>query len=252
MGQSGAGAAPAWGARRRGAGRSNARWRWRPIARTSCCWRRGSSRPAATWTRAWRSCVAPSPRTRPTCVRAFALVEELERAGQGDGDDEVTRLLDDLIARVPANLAVVVERARVAARRSDAVRARDSVMRLDADVGRLAGHRARAAAAASARRLPLTQWPDAVRSAALLRNVLARVPAFTEGLGQIRTPAELVGQPLSRFVVLAPPSARPSPPDTALSFSAEPLRAGGGAGPLAGAARRWRANRRSPPPRRPA
>ena len=161
----------------------------------------------------------------PADVRAgFALVEELERAGQGDPGDEVTRLLDDLIARVPANLAVVVERARVAARRSDAVRARDSVMRLNAmsagwpaiALEQLNGLRQAVAAG---------EWQDAVRSAALLRNVLARVPAFTEGLGQIRTPAELVGPALSRFVVLASPSARPSPPDPALSFAAEPLRA---------------------------
>ena len=139
----------------------------------------------------------------------FALVEELERAAQGDGGDEVTRLLDDLIGRVPSNLAVVVERARVAARRSDAARARDSLMRLNAmsagwpaiALEQLSGFRQAVAAG---------EWQDAVRSAALLRNVLARVPAFTEGLGQIRTPAELVGQALSqRRLESAPPPRGP-------------------------------------------
>ena len=107
----------------------------------------------------------------------------------------------------------------MAARRADAARARDSVMRLEAlsagwppiALEQLAGLRQAVAA---------SQWTDAVRSAALLRNVLARVPAFGEGLGQVRTPAELVGQPLTRFVALAAPMSRPSAPDTALSLYA--------------------------------
>ena len=115
-----------------------------------------------------------------TDLRArFALVEELDRAGQADAGDEVPRLLDDLLQQAPSNLAVVVERARMAARRADAERARDSVMRLEAlsagwppiALEQLAGLRQAVAA---------SQWTDAVRSAALLRNVLARVPAFGE------------------------------------------------------------------------
>ena len=158
-----------------------------------------------------------------TDLRArFALVEELDRAGQADAGDEVPRLLDDLLRQAPSNLAVVVERARLAARRADAARARDSVMRLETlsaewppiALEQLAGLRQAVAA---------SQWTDAVRSAALLRNVLARVPAFGEGLGQVRTPAELVGQPLTRFVALAVPMSRPSAPDTALSFTPEAL-----------------------------
>ena len=165
----------------------------------------------------------------PTDLRArFALVEELDRAGQADTGDEVPVLLDGLINRVPSNLAVVIERARLAARRADAERARDSLMRLNAlaagwpeiALEQLAGLRQAVAA---------SQWPDAVRSAALLRNVLARVPAFGESLAQVRTPAELVGQPLTRFVALAAPMSRPSTADTALAFTAEPLGAAEGA-----------------------
>jgi tetratricopeptide (TPR) repeat protein len=157
---------------------------------------------------------AADPRAR------FALVEELDRAGLADTGDEVPGLLDGLLDRAPANLAVLVERARMAARRADAGRARDSVMRIEAlsagwpeiALEQLAGLRQAVAT---------SQWPDAVRSAALLRNVLARVPAFGEGLAQVRTPTELVGQPLTRFAALAPPMSRPSAPDLALSFAAE-------------------------------
>src|SRR5687768_7252619 len=63
----------------------------------------------------------------PSSLRArFALMEEIERAGQSD-PAEVTALLDDLVQRAPSNLALIVERARVAAQRQDAARAADSV-----------------------------------------------------------------------------------------------------------------------------
>ncbi|HEY6509950.1 MAG TPA: tetratricopeptide repeat protein, partial [Vicinamibacterales bacterium] len=47
----------------------------------------------------------------PTDLRArFALVDELERAGQDAAGAEVLELLDDLVTRAPTNLAVIVER----------------------------------------------------------------------------------------------------------------------------------------------
>ena len=46
----------------------------------------------------------------------------------------------------------------------------------------------------------------------------------------MRTPAELIAEPLTRFVVLASPPA-PVAADTSLTFTAEPLRAVEGAGP---------------------
>ncbi len=156
----------------------------------------------------------------PSNLRArFALVEEIERAGQAD-PAEVTTLLDDLVQRAPSNLALIVERARVAAQQQDARRAADSVMKLEAlasgwpplAVEQLGGLRSAVAAG---------QWTDAVRAAALLRNVLARVPAFGEGLGQVRTPAELVAPPVTTFIALTPPRARPAQPDAGLAFTAE-------------------------------
>jgi len=156
----------------------------------------------------------------PSSLRVrFALVEEVERAGQTNGT-EVIGLLDDLVRRAPANLALVVERARVAAQRQDEARAADSVMKLEALAG---GWPPLAAEQLNGLRdaVRARQWTDAVRSAALLRNVLARVPAFGEGLGQVRTPAELVAPPLSSFIALVPPRSRPAAPDGGLAFTAE-------------------------------
>jgi tetratricopeptide (TPR) repeat protein len=156
----------------------------------------------------------------PTSLRIrFALVEEIERAGQAEGT-ELIGLLDDLVAQAPTNLALVVERARVAAQRQDADRAADSVMKLEALAG---GWPPLAAEQLNGLRRAVNagQWTDAVRSAALLRNVLARVPAFSESLGQVRTPAELVAPPLTAYVTMTAPRARPAPPDAGLAFTAE-------------------------------
>jgi tetratricopeptide (TPR) repeat protein len=155
----------------------------------------------------------------------YALVEEIERAGSGGSDEEVTALLDDVARRAPQNLAILVERGRLAARRQDAARSTEVLARLEelapgwpeTAMQQLAGFRN----AVRAR-----QWTDATRAAALLRNVLARVPAFSEGLGAVRTPAELVTPPFMTFVSLRSPTAEPAAPDEGLSFAlqaTEPL-----------------------------
>ncbi|HXH24435.1 MAG TPA: FG-GAP-like repeat-containing protein, partial [Vicinamibacterales bacterium] len=163
-----------------------------------------------------RRAVALNPRG----LRArFALAEEIERAG-GAGD--ARPLLDELVALAPGNLAVLLERARVAARHGDADRLRDSVRRLGE-------HRAGWPPIAMeqfdglARAAEAGSFADAQRSAALLRNVLARVPAYTESLAAVRIPTELIADPLMRFVALLPPPATPSPPDLAVRYSLEPL-----------------------------
>src|SRR5690606_37242817 len=118
----------------------------------------------------------------PRGLRArFALAEELERAGSSASDDEAQALLDELLELVRENLAVLLERTRVAAKRSDAARLRDSVSKIEghADgwppiaIEQLEGLQ---------RAVAEGNFQNAARSTTLLRNVLARVPAFTESL----------------------------------------------------------------------
>jgi tetratricopeptide (TPR) repeat protein len=159
----------------------------------------------------------------------FALADELQRAGTPEADAEAAALYDALVALVPSNLAVLLERARLAAKVSDKARLDDSVTRIAAqsagwpEIAReqLAGLRDAAAAG---------RFPDAARSTTLLRNVLARVPAFSESLAAVRTPAELIAAPLDRFVALQPVTARPAAADAALTFTQERL---AGSTPLA-------------------
>jgi len=64
----------------------------------------------------------------PRGLRAhFALAEELTRLSTNEADVEAQGLLDELVKRAPTNLAVLIERARLAARRKDAARLRESI-----------------------------------------------------------------------------------------------------------------------------
>jgi hypothetical protein len=124
-------------------------------------------------------------------------------------------LLDQLVRLSPDNVAAVPERARVAAKPSD-VDAQESIASLETS-GRLAVEQYRALQRAAA----ASDFPEAARSVAVLRNVLLRVPAFREDLLAIRTPAELIADPFDRFLSLPGSTSRPSPPDLALTFSPE-------------------------------
>ena len=152
----------------------------------------------------------------------FALAEELERGGGPTGDADAQQVLEEVLTLQPDNLAVVIERARLAARRGDAALLQDSVRRLDVYAGGwstqvLEQYRSLQQAAAS------SNVAEAARATTFLRNVLAPVPAFRESVLAIRTPAELIADPFDRFLRLPPPSPVPSPPDRGLTYGSEPL-----------------------------
>ena len=152
----------------------------------------------------------------------FALADELQRTGTPAADAEAATLYDALVTRAPANLAVLLERARLAAKAGDPARLTDSVSRVAMQASGwppVAQEQLTALQGATA----AARFPDAARSTTLLRNVLARVPAFSESLAAVRTPAELIAAPLDRFVALEPASPRPAPADTGLAFTRQPL-----------------------------
>jgi tetratricopeptide (TPR) repeat protein len=153
----------------------------------------------------------------------FALAEELSRLGSVAADKEAQTLLDELAARAPDNIAIQLERARLAAKLRDAQRLRESV----AAVGRDAASwpmQAREQFAAVQKVASDGNFEEAPRATTILRNVLAPVPAFSESLTAARTPAELIAEPFDRFLVLASPPATPAPADASLAFASEPLR----------------------------
>jgi tetratricopeptide (TPR) repeat protein len=152
----------------------------------------------------------------------FALAEELERAGTPESAAEALRLLDELSDLAPDNIAVRLESARAAATRGDAPRLNDAVARLQTastawpPIAAEQYEGLRAAASAG-------DFALAARSTALLRNVLARVPAYAADLSAVRTPAEIVAEPFEQFLALAPPVSMPAPPDMSLAYATELL-----------------------------
>jgi hypothetical protein len=157
----------------------------------------------------------------------FALAEELSRLNTPEADKEAQTLLDELAARGPMNLAIQLERARLAAKLRDAQRLRESVEAIGRDAASWP-EQAKEQFAVVQKAAAEGNFDDAPRATTILRNVLAPVPAFSESLLAVRTPAELIAEPFNRFLVLASPPATPSVPDTKLTFAAEPLGAASG------------------------
>jgi len=150
----------------------------------------------------------------------YALAEEVERAGAANADAEAQQLFENILKARPGNLAVVLERARLAAKRGDGASLDEAVRVLDpltagwpaSAVEQYHGFQTAVAA---------KNYQDAARSVAFLRNVLVRVPAFRESLAAVRTPTELIAEPFETFLKLPSPSARPSPIDEGLTFTQE-------------------------------
>ncbi len=151
----------------------------------------------------------------------FSLVHEVERQGEPDSEVEALRLAALLMERQPENLVVLLEHARLAAKRGDAQALGDSVAR----IGRLMPS---LPPGAQAKFRDLEQEAQAnPRSAArgvlFLRNVLVQTPAFRKNLAAVETPLAAVGEPITQFLRLAVPAPTPSPPDESTSFLAQPI-----------------------------
>ena len=152
----------------------------------------------------------------------YALAEEIERAGGANADAQAQQLFEQILQIRPDNLAVILERARLAAKRRDAPSLLDSMRRLDTVS---AGWPAPAAEQYRAlqQAVEARNFTDAARGVAFLRNVLVRVTTFRESLAVVRTPSELIFEPFERFLKLPSPSPNPSPADDGLVFSRGPL-----------------------------
>jgi tetratricopeptide (TPR) repeat protein len=156
----------------------------------------------------------------PSNVQArTALIEEIENAAGPDADAEAQQLLEAVVTQQPDNVAVIVERARLAAKRGEADLLRESIARIEpftatwpADVVEQFRAVQQAAQQAPA---------DAALEIAFLRNVLAQVPAFLESRREVMASAELVASPFTEFVRMTVARNTPAESDLAVSFTAD-------------------------------
>ena len=152
----------------------------------------------------------------------FALAQELEQSGGDDDLVEAQRLLEDILDRLPENLAVLVAHVRLASARGDDAAATDTVGRLTA-LGTDWPESPRAQLDALAAAIAEGDPQRAGRAAALLRNVLVRVNAFLESQALVSVSAGLVAEPLTSFLRLPSPSPTAAPVDATLNYTVEPL-----------------------------
>ena len=158
----------------------------------------------------------------------YALAQETERRGTETSDGEAQAVLERILEAQPANLAVLLDVARLAAKRGDL----DALRRA---VGGLAGNSTGWPEEAKQQLASLQQTAAgenpraAAAQSAFLRNVLARVPAYRQSVNAVKTPAEFVGDPFLKFIRLPSPGSAPAPPDTAIQFVVEPFPGEGGA-----------------------
>ncbi len=154
----------------------------------------------------------------PQNVRAiYALAEQVETY-RGEGASEQVRSLIDAILEIrPNNLAVIVERARLAALEGDEAALAETIDRLEAS-SRDWSTEAQEQLTAVRQALESGRMDAVATELTFFSNVLKREPAYRESIAAVRTqtgqPTELIGS----FLALQPPPHRPAPPDESLSF----------------------------------
>lgn len=153
---------------------------------------------------------------------AYALGEEIERQGDPNSETEFQQVLQKILATQPANLAALLELARVAAKRSDADTLKSTVAQITARSSSWPPEvqqelfMVQAAAAGTDLRAAATRTT-------FLRNVLMRVPEYRQSLSVIKAPAGEEAQPVAHFLRMDSPVFKPAPPDAAITFSAQPV-----------------------------
>lgn len=152
----------------------------------------------------------------------YALADETARQGLPGSDAEGLQTLERLLNVEPDNAAVLLEVIRLAAKSGDAARLKQTLTTIeplssnwpDAAKQQLAGMEKTA----------VSGNPQAVAvQVQFLKNVLVRVPAYRQNLDDVRTPANLGAQPMSKFLRLPVPSSEPSPVDAKLGFTGQKL-----------------------------
>src|SRR6185295_16907615 len=134
----------------------------------------------------------------------YALATEIESQGGDKNEAEAQRLMEGILQAQPDNLEVLLEHARLAAKRGDR-------STLQTDIGRLSEKTA--------------AWPpeareqfEALRDAEssddvslistrimFVRNVLVRLPEFRQGYAAVSPPPDRISEPITRFILLPVP-----------------------------------------------
>lgn len=165
----------------------------------------------------------------PKDLRAlYALALEVERQQAPGSDQQFEKLVQQILAAQPNNLAALLELSRVSAKLGDAATLRATVQRIaeqgsswPTDIKQQLDQLQKAASSPEPR--------AAATRSIFLRNVLMQLPTFRADLAQIKPAPGDEAQPFTRFLRLPSPSSTPAPPDTAITFTPQPVANSGNA-----------------------
>jgi hypothetical protein len=153
---------------------------------------------------------------------AYQLAQETERQGAAGSEAEVESIIRRILAARPDNLAALLELGRIAAKRGDAATLQSVVAKIEGQSQAWPPEVQQQVAALKA----LAQGSD-LRAAgtrtAFLRNALMRVPDYRQSLSVIKAPPGEEAQPFTRLLAMESPVFTPAPPDTAATFTPQPL-----------------------------
>lgn len=152
----------------------------------------------------------------------YALAEEIERGGGENSDSEFQQAIEQILAADPDNLAALLERARIAAKRGDAASLKSAVEKISRQSGDWPPEVKQQLSALQA----AVAGPDpraAGTRTMFLRNVLVRVPEYRRDLSKIKPAPGEGAQPFTRPLKMESPNSTPAPADTGIAFTLEPL-----------------------------
>jgi len=153
----------------------------------------------------------------------YVLAQVIEQRGGERAAAEALGLLDQLLDQDPGNLAVLVERARLAAKAGNEQILRETLDQLAEHAPewpepvRRSFEEAQSAADASS---------DATQKIPFLKNDLKRVAAYRADRAAVAPPEAQLGTVLARPLRLATPDSRPASADTGLTFAADTVATG--------------------------
>jgi Flp pilus assembly protein TadD len=159
----------------------------------------------------------------PKNLRAtYQLASEVERQGDATSEADFEKLIQQILAADPGNLAALVDLSRIAAKRGDAATLHSAIDKIAAQSGAWPSDvRQQLAALQTAASSPDPK--TAATRSIFLRNVLMQVPEFRQSLSAIKPQPGEEAEPFAHFLRLPSPTFKPAPPDEGMRFVAQPL-----------------------------
>ncbi len=151
-------------------------------------------------------------------VATYKLAEEIERQGLESSEGEYHQLMIGMSAIEPDNLAILVEMARIGAKRGHVAVVEGSIAKLkehSANWPPEVQQQLKAVPAVANK----TEARQAATAITFLRNVLVRVPQYRMDLSKIKPPPGEEAVPFTHFLKLESPTFGPAAADMALNFA---------------------------------